>query len=106
MQYEGKLNASTLAGINMIETIKASGAEQGYFGQWAGYQAMSHNAKVEELRQQRFISGMPVLIQELSDVVILVLGAYLIMKGMFSAGMLLTFQSFMTAYQHLKIPSS
>lgn len=98
MQYEGKLNASTLAGINMIETIKASGAEQGYFGQWAGYQAMSHNAKVEELRQQRFISGMPVLIQELSDVVILVLGAYLIMKGMFSAGMLLTFQSFMTQF--------
>lgn len=98
MQYEGRLNASTLAGINMIETIKASGAEQGYFGQWAGYQAMSHNAKVEELKQQRFISGMPVLIQELADVAILVLGAYLIMKGMFSAGMLLTFQSFMTQF--------
>ncbi len=98
MQYEAKLNASTLAGIDMIETIKASGAEQGYFGQWAGYQAMSHNAKVDELKQQRFIGGMPVLVQELSDVVILVLGAYLIMKGMFSAGMLLAFQSFMAQF--------
>ena len=98
MQYEGKLHASTLAGIDMIETIKASGAEQGYFGQWAGYQAMSHNAKIEELKQQRFLSGLPVLIQELSDLVILVLGAYLIMKGMFSAGMLLTFQSLMDQF--------
>ncbi len=98
MQYEGKLHASTLAGIDMIETIKASGAEQGYFGQWAGYQAMSHNAKIEELKQQRFLSGMPVLVQELSDLVILVLGAYLIMKGRFSAGMLLTFQSLMTQF--------
>lgn len=98
MQYEGKLNASTLAGIDMIETIKASGAEQGYFGQWAGYQAMSHNAKVDELKQQRFISGMPVLVQELSDIAILVLGSYLIMKGIFSAGMLLTFQSLMAQF--------
>lgn len=98
MQYEGKLNASTLAGIDMIETIKASGAEQGYFGQWAGYQAMSHNAKIEELNQQRFIGGMSVLVQDISDIVILILGAYLIMRGMFSAGMLLTFQSFMTQF--------
>lgn len=98
MQYEGKLNASTLAGIDMIETIKASGAEQGYFGQWAGYQAMSHNAKVEELKQQRFISGMPILVQDISDIAILILGAYLIMKGMFSAGMLLTFQSLMAQF--------
>jgi len=98
MQYEGKLNASTLAGIDMIETIKASGAEQGYFGQWTGYQAMSHNAKIEDLKQQRFIGGISVLVQELSDVVILILGAYVIMKGMFSAGMLLTFQSLMAQF--------
>ncbi len=98
MQYEGKLNASTLAGIDMIETIKASGAEQGYFGQWTGYQAMSHNAKIEDLKQQRFIGGISVLVQELSDVVILILGAYVIMKGMFSAGMLLTFQSLMDQF--------
>ncbi len=98
MQYEGKLNASTLAGIDMIETIKASGAEQGYFGQWAGYQAMSHNAKVEELKQQRFLGGIPILVQDLSDVVILILGAYVIMKGNFTAGMLLTFQSLMNQF--------
>ncbi len=98
MQYEGKLNASTLAGIDMIETIKASGAEQGYFGQWAGYQAMSHNAKAEELKQQRFLGGIPILVQDLSDVVILILGAYVIMKGSFTAGMLLTFQSLMNQF--------
>ncbi|MBR2803752.1 MAG: C39 family peptidase, partial [Eggerthellaceae bacterium] len=33
---EGKLYATTVGGIQMVETIKASGAENGYFGRWAG----------------------------------------------------------------------
>ena len=98
MQYESKLNGSAVNGIDMIETIKASGAEQGYFAQWAGYQANVHNAKIQELRQQRFLNELPQLVQKLSDVMLLILGAYLIMKGRFSAGMLLTFQALMTQF--------
>lgn len=98
MQYEGKLNAATLAGIDMIETIKASGAEAGFFGQWAGYQATAHNAKIQEVKKLRFVNGLPQLVEDLSDGLILVMGAYLIMKGMFSAGMLLTFQALMIQF--------
>ena len=39
MRDRGKLDAATVSGIEMIETIKASGAENGYFQRWAGYQA-------------------------------------------------------------------
>ena len=39
MRDSGKLAGATVAGIEMIETIKASGAEDGYFEKWAGYQA-------------------------------------------------------------------
>lgn len=98
MQYEGKLNATTLAGIDMIETIKASGAETGFFGQWAGYQAAAHNAKIQEVRKLRFLNGLPQLVEDLSNHLILVVGAYLIMRGMLSAGMLLTFQALMIQF--------
>ena len=39
MRDAGKLSGTTVAGIEMIETIKASGAENGFFGKWSGYQA-------------------------------------------------------------------
>ena len=35
----GKLESTTVNGIAMIETIKASDAENGFFQKWAGYQA-------------------------------------------------------------------
>ena len=35
----GKKYSSAVSGIEMIETIKASGAENSYFERWAGYQA-------------------------------------------------------------------
>lgn len=37
MRDAGKLAGATASGIEMIETIKASGAENGYFEKWAGY---------------------------------------------------------------------
>ena len=39
MRDNGKLIGSTVNGIEMIETIKAAGAENGYFEKWSGYQA-------------------------------------------------------------------
>ena len=36
MRDAGKLAAATVSGIQMVETIKASGAENGYFQKWAG----------------------------------------------------------------------
>ena len=36
MRDAGKLAAATVSGIQMVETIKSSGAENGYFQKWAG----------------------------------------------------------------------
>ncbi|MDD3279709.1 MAG: NHLP family bacteriocin export ABC transporter peptidase/permease/ATPase subunit [Lachnospiraceae bacterium] len=98
MRDEGKLNSATVSGIDMIETIKSSGAENGFFERWAGYQASVSNARMQEIKSQRFLLGLPELVQQLSDVLILVLGVYLIMEGQLTAGMLLTFQSFMLQF--------
>ena len=47
MRDSGKLAATTINGIEMIETIKASGAENGYFERWAGFQASVNSSSVK-----------------------------------------------------------
>ena len=37
MQEKGKVESTTTSGIEMIETIKAAGAENGFFEKWSGY---------------------------------------------------------------------
>ena len=49
MRDEGKLAGVTVSGIEMIETIKASGAENNYFERWAGFSASVNAAKAEYL---------------------------------------------------------
>ena len=57
----GKLAGATVAGIEMIETIKASGAENGFFEKWAGYQASVNTQKVRFQRLNQYIGMIPSL---------------------------------------------
>lgn len=83
---------ATYMGIDMIETIKVSGAENGYFEQWAGYAASAQRAQVEQVDGTRFLVGVPALINSLSGAAVLLVGAKLIMDGHLTAGMLTAFQ--------------
>ena len=49
----GKLSASTVSGIGMVETLKACGAEEGYFEQWSGLQASVNRQKVNYTRMNQ-----------------------------------------------------
>ena len=92
MRDAALLSSATYTAIDMIETIKVSGAENGYFEQWAGYQASAQRAQTEQEQRTRFISGVPELIQSLSNAAVLLVGVYLIMEGQYTAGMLTAFQ--------------
>ncbi len=98
MRDEGKLASATVAGIEMIETIKASGAENGYFEKWAGYQA-SVNAQDERFeRLNHYLGLVPTIITSLANVAVLVLGVWLTMQGSLSIGMIMAFQGFLAAF--------
>lgn len=98
MRDRGKLQASTVSGIEMIETIKSSGAENGYFQKWAGYQASVNTQKIRYTRLNQYLGAIPGLVQQLADIAVLCLGAWLTMNGEFSVGMILAFQGFLLSF--------
>ncbi len=98
MRDEGKLASATVAGIEMIETIKASGAENGYFEKWAGYQASVNTQQVRYERLNQYLGLVPSLIVSLANVAVLVLGVWLTMQGSFSVGMVMAFQGFLASF--------
>lgn len=98
MRDSGKLAGATVSGIEMIETIKASGAENGYFERWAGYQASVNTQSVKFSRLGQYLGSVPGLVSQLTSLAILMLGSVLIMNGTFTVGMLLAFQGFLGSF--------
>ena len=94
----GRLGAITIAGIDMVETIKASGAEDGFFERWSGTQALVSNGMARFAKLNAYLGAVPGLLVQLANVVVLMMGTLLIMGGQFTAGMLLAFQGFLSAF--------
>ncbi len=98
MRDQGKLAGATVGAIDMIETIKSSGAENGYFEKWAGYQASVNTQNVRFERINRYLGVLPGAVNSVMSILILILGVWLTMQGQFTAGMILAFQGFMNAF--------
>ena len=98
MRDEGKLAGATVGAVDMIETIKATGAENGYFERWAGYQASVNTQTVRYEKLNQYLGVIPQAVTGLMDALVLVLGVWLTMKGQFTTGMIFAFQGFMSAF--------
>lgn len=98
MRDAGKLAGASVAGIEMIETIKASGAENGYFEKWAGYQASVNTQKVKFSRLNQYLGLIPSFVSELSGTAVLIIGVWLTMQGKFTVGMIMAFQGFLESF--------
>ena len=98
MRDSGKLAGATVAGIEMIETIKASGAENGYFEKWAGYQASVNTQEVRFARLNEYLGMIPNLVAQLTNTAVLILGVWFTMRGQFTVGMVMAFQGFMASF--------
>ena len=98
MRDSGKLAGATVAGIEMIETIKASGAENGFFEKWAGYQASVNTQKVKFAKLNQYLGMIPSLVSTLTNTAVLIIGVYLTMEGSFTVGMVMAFQGFLGSF--------
>ena len=98
LRDKGKLASATISGIEMIETIKSSGAENGYFKRWSGYQASVNTHTVRYVKLNQYLGMIPSLVSALTDTAILIIGVWLIMQGQFTIGMLSAYQGFLASF--------
>ena len=98
MRDSGKLYSSTVTGIEMIETIKASGAENGFFEKWAGYQASVNASTVKFSKLNQYLGMIPSVVSALADAAVVLIGIFLTIRGQFTPGLILTFQGYLLAF--------
>ncbi|MBO4904738.1 MAG: NHLP family bacteriocin export ABC transporter peptidase/permease/ATPase subunit [Lachnospiraceae bacterium] len=98
MRDEGKLEGTAVSGIDMIETIKSGGSENGFFEKWSGYQASVNTQNVRYIKQDAMLGLIPLATSSLTNALILILGVWYAMQGSFTVGMIFAFQTFMMQF--------
>lgn len=98
MRDTAKLSSTTVAGIEMIETIKASGAENGFFEKWSGYQASVNTQNVKTMKLNQYYNLISQIMSSLVNMIILALGLYMIIQGQFTVGTFFAFQAMLSAF--------
>ena len=94
----GKLSAMTINGIRMVETIKASGAENGFFRHWSGLQASVNEQTVRFERLNVTVGLISPILSTVADIIVMVLGVYLTIRGDFTVGMIYMFQTYLASF--------
>lgn len=98
MKDMGKLSSATVSGIQMIETIKSAGAEDGFFEKWAGYQAGVNTQQVRYAKLNQILGLVPEIVSSLADVAVLICGIYLVITGRFTVGLVTQFQAYLAMF--------
>lgn len=88
-------SAASAAGFQMIETIKASGAENGFFSRWSGFLANAVNSQVKIAYESALLGIPAALASSLANTLVLVIGCWLVIQGQFMLGMVMAFQGFL-----------
>ncbi len=90
-QDAGKLSGVVCAGISVTSTIKASGAETEFTERVLGYNAKTIAIEQKLSRLQQIVDAVPEAINMLADVLLLLIGGSLVIKGEMTIGMLVAF---------------
>lgn len=94
----GKLMGTSMNGLQMMETLKASGMEGDFFTKWSGYQTKVMNGQQEMGSVGVMLMTVPTFLTALNTILILSLGGMRVMDGFLTMGMLVAFQSLMASF--------
>jgi len=97
-QEMGTLYGLSMNGIQMIETLKATGSENDFFASWSGQQAKV-TRESQKMNNMNIKNGqIPQLLQSLLSVAVLSVGGLRVMQGAITMGMLVAFQALMASF--------
>jgi ABC-type bacteriocin/lantibiotic exporter with double-glycine peptidase domain len=98
MQDRGKLMGTSMNGLQMMETLKATGSENEFFARWAGYYAKTVNTDQFLQVIGQIQMAVPFFVQTLSTAAVLVLGGLKVMTGEMTVGMLVAYQTLLSSF--------
>ena len=98
MADKGKLMGTAMSGLQMIETLKATGSETEFFARWAGYHSKTINAEQFMGVLSQVVSAVPPFVQTFSTVAVLLLGGLKVMDGELTVGMLVAYQTLLNSF--------
>lgn len=98
MRDRGMMTAAALNAIDMIETIKSCGAENGTFKHWAAFHSNYSAQNVRLSRLEVYGGIVPLMVTFVADALVLGIGTFLVMHGDFSVGMIMAFQALLLAF--------
>lgn len=97
-QDKSVFTGSLYSGLGISDSLKASGTENEYVGRLLGHYA--NNALVEQQfgKKQNILSAIPDIFNQVTNVIILVVGAMLVVNGKITSGMLVAYASLFGAF--------
>ncbi|MCF0142672.1 MAG: NHLP family bacteriocin export ABC transporter peptidase/permease/ATPase subunit [Parasporobacterium sp.] len=95
---EAHQQVASLAAVDMIETIKSSGSEDGFFARWAGYQANAAKGAIKVQNLETGLGMIPAIVTVITDTAIFAGSAYLCMEGYWTVGVISAFSGFLSAF--------
>ncbi|MBD2069523.1 NHLP family bacteriocin export ABC transporter peptidase/permease/ATPase subunit [Leptolyngbya sp. FACHB-671] len=98
IQEHGKAAGISIAALQSIETLKASGLESDFFTRWAGYYTKAINSQQALGVTNQAFSVLPTFLSALSAMLLLVIGGFRVMGGHLTIGMLVAFQGLMQSF--------
>ena len=98
LQEFGKAEGSAMAGLQGMETIKASGLESGFYEKWSGYYSKAINAQQKLQVSSILLNTMPALLSSIATILVIIVGGFRVVDGFMTIGMLVAFQSLMTSF--------
>jgi NHLM bacteriocin system ABC transporter peptidase/ATP-binding protein len=93
----GNLTATTFNTLQLIETVKATGAEPNAFQRWAGFLAKAVTAKQRLGVASATLTVVPPLLAGINSGLILLVGGLRVVDGVISVGILVAFQTLLNA---------
>ncbi|NUR91488.1 MAG: NHLP family bacteriocin export ABC transporter peptidase/permease/ATPase subunit [Nonomuraea sp.] len=93
----GNLTSTTFNTLQLVETVKATGAEPTAFQRWAGFLAKAVTAKQRLGVATATLTVVPPLLAGINSGLILLIGGLRVVDGVISVGMLVAFQTLLNA---------
>lgn len=97
-QESGKSIGFAIGALQNIESIKACGNEADLFSKWAGYYAKRVNAQREINLKDIILTAFPPFLQNLATIALLGIGAWKVLQGELTIGMLLALQALLLTF--------